>query len=75
MPDHNVLQDPDLMQERALVVLTEAWRLLPDLKHDLQLTGIALEDLDTKHGSWSPEAHILRFSTRLFTGDNDAQLM
>ena len=75
MLDYNLLQDPDTMQERALVVLTEAWRLLPDLKHDLQLTGIELDDLDTKHGSWSPESHVLRFSTRLFTGEDDAQLM
>lgn len=75
MPNYNLLQDSSLITERALAVLTEAWRLLPPLKHDLDITSIGLEDLDMKHGSWSPDDHTLMLSTRLFVGENEYQLL
>lgn len=56
------------LDDRALAVFTEAWRLLPPLKRVIDLAGIGLEDLGAQHGSYNPDTHELLLSTRLLDG-------
>lgn len=63
------------IEERALTVIAHAWGLLPDIKHEAWITGLSLEDLNAKHGNYSPSDGTLTLSTRLFMGDDASQLM
>ena len=56
------------LEDRAVAVFAEAWRLLPPLKHVIDLESIGLEDLGSKHGSYTLETHTLLLSTRLLDG-------
>ena len=55
--------------DRAALVLAEAWRLLPPLKHAAPLVDIVLEDLGAVHGTYTPTTGVLRLSAQLFTAD------
>ena len=62
------------LYQRAELVIAEAWRRLPPVKRQMAIAGIYLVDMGEKHGSYSPDDHILTLSVRLFEGDNPAQL-
>lgn len=57
------------LDDRARVVFTEAWHLLPPLKEAIVIDDIVLENLHAKHGSYDPDTQTLTLSTRLFMGD------
>jgi hypothetical protein len=63
------------LEQRAELVIAEAWRRLPPIKRQASIAEIVLEDLGAKHGSFNPDTGVLTLSTRLFEGDNAAQLM
>lgn len=63
------------LDQRALAILTRAWGLLPSVKRLAVVTGIRLEDLGAKHGSFDPETCEITLSTRLFWGDTPEQLI
>lgn len=62
------------LEDRALAVLCTAWSLLPDVKYDAFITAIKLEDLGSKHGSYSPDDGTLKLSTRIFWGTTPAEI-
>jgi hypothetical protein len=63
------------LHDRALAVLVQAWRLLPAIKHQADLAAVEVCDMGAKHGSYAMDDGTLGLSTRLFMGDNPAQLM
>ena len=63
------------LEDRAELVMAEAWALLPAVKHEAWITGVALEDLGSVHGSYSPEEGLITLSTRLFTGVDAWELL
>ncbi len=63
------------IEDRAALVLAEAWRLLPEIKHEAWISSITLLDLGSKHGGYSPDDGILTLSTRLFWGSNPWEIM
>lgn len=62
------------LEQRAELVIAEAWRRLPPMKRQMAIEDIYLLDMGEKHGSYSPDDHILTLNTRLFSGDNPAQI-
>ena len=61
------------LEQRAELVVTDAWRRLPPIKRQASIAAIVLEDIGAKHGSFAPDG-ILTLSTRLFEGTNAAQI-
>ena len=56
------------LEDRAVVALAEAWRLLPPIKRQADIAEIGLVDLGAKHGTYDLDTHALLLSTRLFDG-------
>ncbi len=63
------------LEQRALAVLCDVWRMLPSRKYDAYVTSITLEDLGSHHGSYDQDTGSLLLSTRLFAGDVAAQIL
>ncbi len=62
------------VNQRAELVLSEAWRRLPPIKRQMAIAGIYVIDMGEKHGSYSPDDKILTLSDRLFAGENPGQI-
>lgn len=62
------------LDDRAALVLAEAWRLLPPLKHHAPLVAIELADLGAGNGSYTPATGVIRLHPRLFMGATPAML-
>lgn len=63
------------LDQRALAVLVAAWRLLPPMKNQALIAAVFLEDMGAKHGSYGIDDERMGLSTRLFQGENAAQLL
>lgn len=62
------------LEDRALLVLTEGWKLLPPLKEEAPITAVRLEPLGAQQGSFTPDTGEIVLNTRLFQGDTPWQL-
>lgn len=63
------------LDQRVEVVVTDGWRLLPAIKDEAWIAGIALEDLGAKHGNYGLDDGVITLSTRLFAGADAYELM
>lgn len=58
------------LDDRAIVVLSKAWGLLPAIKSKAVLTAVGFEDLGAKNGQYSPDDGRLAVNSRLFFGEH-----
>ena len=63
------------LAQRVEAVVAEGWKLLPAVKYEAWITGIATEDLGAKHGNYSLDDGMITLSTHLFMGANAHELM
>ena len=54
------------LDSRVLTVVSYAWRLLPPIKKKAVLSGIGIEDLGARHGSYTPDDGRLSINAHLF---------